>query len=54
MLTLLERFNEEPSMTSAAFEVIHADDHIDPEPARRKLGIELTSLDETLRLSVEA
>jgi NADH dehydrogenase len=52
--TLSERFNENPPMTTAAFEVIHGDDHVDPEPAREKLGIELTSLDEMLRLCIEA
>jgi NADH dehydrogenase len=52
--SLSERFNEKPPMTIAAFEVIHGDDHIDPEPARKKLGIELTSLDEMLRICIEA
>jgi NADH dehydrogenase len=51
---LSERLSEKPAMTIAAFEVIHGDDRVDPEPARQKLGIELTSLDEMLRLCIEA
>jgi len=47
-----ERFVANPALTKAALEVILADDEIDPEPARRKLGIELTSLDEMLRRCV--
>ena len=52
MTLLSERFNAEPPMTTAAFEVIHGDDSIDPEPARKQLGIDLTPLDEMLRLCV--
>jgi NADH dehydrogenase len=49
---LAERFLANPPMTKSALEVILADDDVDPEPARQKLGIELTSLDEILRRCV--
>jgi len=52
MTGLSERFSAKPPLTIAAFEVIHGDDHIDPEPARAQLGIELTPLDEMLRCCV--
>lgn len=47
-----ERFFANPPITKTALEVILADDDVDPEPARRKLGIELTPLDEILRRCV--
>jgi NADH dehydrogenase len=50
--SLAERFLANPPLTKSALEVILADDDLDPEPARRKLGIRLTSLDETLRRCV--
>ncbi len=49
---LLERFFANPPITKTALEVILADDDVDPEPARRKLGIDLTPLDEILRRCV--
>ncbi|MBW2542605.1 MAG: NAD(P)H-binding protein [Deltaproteobacteria bacterium] len=49
---LAERFFANPPITKTALEVILADDDVDPEPARRKLDIELTSLDEILRRCV--
>jgi uncharacterized protein YbjT (DUF2867 family) len=47
-----ERLLANPPLTKSALEVILADDEVDPEPARRKLGIELTSLDEILKRCV--
>jgi uncharacterized protein YbjT (DUF2867 family) len=49
MACLAERCFADPPITRSALEVIHADDCVDPEPARRRLGIELTPLDEMLR-----
>jgi NADH dehydrogenase len=49
---LAERFLPDPPLTKSALEVILSDDDIDSEPARRKLGIELTPLDEILRRCV--
>ena len=49
---LAERVLANPPLTKSALEVILADDDIDPEPARRKLGIQLTPLDEILRRCV--
>ena len=45
---LLERFTAEPPITSAMLDVLLHDDHIDPEPAARALGIRLTPLDAML------
>ena len=45
---LLERVSSNPPVTRAMLKVLDHDDRIDPEPARRKLGIELTALDVTL------
>jgi uncharacterized protein YbjT (DUF2867 family) len=45
---LAERFLANAPLTKSALDVMLADDEIDPEPARRKLGIELTPLDEIL------
>jgi NADH dehydrogenase len=52
IIRLAERFLTNPPLTKSALEVILADDDVDPEPARRKLGIELTPLDEILRRCV--
>jgi NADH dehydrogenase len=49
---LAERVLANPPLTKPALEVILADDDVDPEPARRRLGIELTPLDEILRRCV--
>jgi NADH dehydrogenase len=49
---LAERFLANPPLTKSALEVILADDDVDPEPARRKLGIRLTPLDEILKRCV--
>jgi len=49
---LAERFLTNPPLTKSALEVILADDEVDPEPAQRKLGIELTPLDEILQRCV--
>ncbi|HXV36786.1 MAG TPA: hypothetical protein VEC18_06545, partial [Myxococcota bacterium] len=49
---LAERWLANPPLTRSALEVILADDELDPEPARRALGIRLTPLDETLRRCV--
>jgi uncharacterized protein YbjT (DUF2867 family) len=46
---IAERFLANPPFTKSALEVILADDDIDPEPARQKLDIKLTPLDEILR-----
>jgi uncharacterized protein YbjT (DUF2867 family) len=46
---MLERLSREPPVTRAMLGVLDHDDHIDPGPAARALGIELTCLDETLR-----
>jgi uncharacterized protein YbjT (DUF2867 family) len=50
---LAERWLANPPLTRSALEVILADDELDPEPARRALGIRLTPLDETLRRCVD-
>ena len=49
---LAEHFFANPPITKSALEVVLADDDVDPEPARRKLGIQLTPLDEILRRCV--
>ncbi|MBW2716664.1 MAG: hypothetical protein JRD03_11335, partial [Deltaproteobacteria bacterium] len=41
-----------PPTTKSPLQVILANDDVDPEPARKKLGIDLTSLDEILRRCV--
>lgn len=46
---LAERLLPDPPLTPAMLGVITHDDAIDPEPARARLGIALTPLDETLR-----
>ncbi len=49
---LAERFLVNPPITKTALDVILSDDDIDSEPARRKLGIRLTPLDEILKRCV--
>jgi uncharacterized protein YbjT (DUF2867 family) len=49
---LAERFFANPPTTKTALEVILADDDVDPEPARQKLGIEPTPLDDILERCV--
>ncbi len=46
-----ERLLANPPLTPAMLGVLEHDDHIDPAPAARQLGLELTPLDETLRMS---
>ena len=41
----------DPPITPAMLGVLEHDDDVDPTPAARALGIELTPLDETLRRS---
>ncbi len=45
---LLERLLANPPVTVAMLRVLDHDDRVDPEPACRALGIELTPLDEVL------
>jgi NADH dehydrogenase len=49
---LLERLTANPPVTRAMLEVLNHDDDIDPAEACRRLGIELTPLDEVLRRCV--
>ena len=49
---LAERLLVDPPVTRAMLEVLDCDDRIDPTDACRRLGIELTSLDEMLRRCV--
>jgi uncharacterized protein YbjT (DUF2867 family) len=51
---LLERLTSDPPLTRAMLGVLDHDDDIDPSQGCRSLGIELTSLDETLRRCVGA
>ena len=46
---LAERASADPPITRAMLGVLEHDDAIDPEPARARLGIELTPLDTALR-----
>jgi NADH dehydrogenase len=46
---LAERLLAEPPLTRAMLGVLEHDDDIDPTPACRRLGIQLTPLDEALR-----
>ncbi|MDH3685904.1 MAG: NAD(P)H-binding protein [Myxococcales bacterium] len=48
-----ERFSSDPPLTRAMLGVLDHDDAIDPEPACRALGIELTPLDVSLRRALE-
>lgn len=47
--TLAERLLAEPPFTRAMLGVLQHDDQVDPLPAARALGIDLTPLDEALR-----
>jgi uncharacterized protein YbjT (DUF2867 family) len=49
-----EAFSADPPVTRAMLGVLDHDDAIDPEPACRSLGIELTPLDVSLRRALEA
>lgn len=53
LAALVERLPE-PPFTRAMLGVLEHDDRIDPAPACRALGIELTPLETTLRRSLEA
>jgi NADH dehydrogenase len=48
----LERLSADPPLTRAMLGVLEHDDHIDPGPAARRLGLSLTPLDATLRRSL--
>jgi len=48
----MERTLGDPPLTRAMLEVLEHDDDVDPAPACRRLGLELTPLDETLRRCV--
>lgn len=48
MAKLLETVSKNPPVTRPMMEILHHDDHYDPEPACRTLGIHLTSLDDML------
>jgi hypothetical protein len=47
-----ERLMSDPPVTRAMLGVIGCDDDVDVAPACQQLGLELTPLDETLRLCV--
>ena len=49
LATAFERLSANPPMTKAMLDVLDHDDDIDVRPACKSLGLELTSLDETLR-----
>ncbi len=46
---IAERYSDDPPLTRAMLGVLEHDDDIDPTPAARILGLELTALDDTLR-----
>jgi NADH dehydrogenase len=48
-ISLLERLLANPPLTLSMLEVLQHDDRVDPGPACKQLGIELTALDDTLR-----
>jgi NADH dehydrogenase len=50
LAAVAERLVADPPLTRAMLGVLEHDDDIDPKPACERLGIELTPLDETLRL----
>jgi NADH dehydrogenase len=50
--TVLGAVSKNPPVTRAMLEVLDHDDAVDPSDAARRLGIELTPLDETLRRCV--
>jgi uncharacterized protein YbjT (DUF2867 family) len=49
LIFLLERLSARPPVTRTMLGVLDHDDRIDPDPGRRRLGIELTDLETTLR-----
>ena len=51
---IAERTLADPPLTPAMLGVLEHDDQIDPRPACRRLGIELTPLDDTLRRVLRA
>jgi NADH dehydrogenase len=50
---VFEALLPDPPLTRAMLEVLEHDDGVDPEPACRALGLQLTPLDETLRRCLE-
>ena len=48
-VALMERLLANPPLTVSMLEVLQHDDRVDPAPACKQLGIELTGLDDTLR-----
>jgi uncharacterized protein YbjT (DUF2867 family) len=50
----LEKLSTSPPVTRAMLQVLDHDDNMDPEPASRALGIELTPLDEMLERTLVA
>ncbi len=48
-VALLERLSGDPPMTLAMLDVLQHDDRVDTAPACKRLDLELTPLDETLR-----
>jgi uncharacterized protein YbjT (DUF2867 family) len=51
---LMERVSKNPALTRAMLGVLDHDDDVDTSDSCRRLGLELTSLDETLKLCVGA
>ena len=51
---VFEALSSNPPLTRAMLGVLERDDRLDPAPACRALGLELTPLDETLRRCLEA
>ena len=49
LATMFEGLSPDPPVTRAMLEVLDHDDNVDAVPACRSLGLELTTLDETLR-----
>jgi hypothetical protein len=48
-----EALSANPPLTPAMLGVLEHDDRLDPKPACRALGLQLTPLDETLRRCLE-
>ncbi len=48
-VAVLERLQANPAVTVSMLDVLQHDDRVDFEPACKKLGIDLTALDDTLR-----
>ena len=51
---VMERVSKDPPLTRTMLEVLDHDDDVDPSDACRRLGLELTPLDEMLKLCVSA